>query len=319
MRLILTARHYMEAAAYADPLNPKWANLAGYMNRMATGADNAERSGGWYQRGYALAVRLMGRGNDRVTRKRAKTEALMALTGIGALMKDLGRYDEALDYFTNAARRAVNTGRHRRAAVALHYAFALAVETEDYAAAVEYANGALKWYRLDDERLPALAHDFAYLLVRGSYFAAAFRILDGLPERLGGIWAMGMLQGLLVRAAAGADRPRKHREAERVALNLAKLHDKCAAPIFMNVAAAAHQLGDWERAAEHGARALELARAAEDRLVEGLALDLLEAVRRREPTPPPRVLPTYAPLAVLARRLAARMRRWNRKRGGGGR
>lgn len=312
-----TARQYAEAAAYAEPMNPSWANRAGYINRMAGGPESLGRSSAWYQRGYALAIRMLAIESDRSRRKRAKDEALRALTGTGALMKDLGRFDEAQDYYLRASRRAVNTGRHRRAAIALHYAFALAVEREDYTAAVEYAEAALTRYPIHNERLPALAHDFAYLLIRQHHFVPAFRILDGLPERVGGVWAMGMLQGLLVRAAAGAGRSRKHWEAERVALNLAALHDGCAAPIFMNVAAAAYQLGKWDRATEYGARALEYARAKQDPLVESLALDLLDAVRRREPPPSPCALPTHAPLAKFSRRLAARMRQWNGKRGGG--
>lgn len=299
--LQITATHFAEASAYAEPTNPRWAIRAGYMTRTKGGSEMLDRSEAWHARGYVLAVRAKDR--DMVLR---------ALTGAGALMKDRGEYGAAWRLYVRAARRAVRTGRKRRAAVAFHYSFALAVETGHERIAVRDATEALRLYPLHDERLPALAHDVAYLLVGSRYYAAALRLVDGLARRVGGIEAMGMLSGIAARAAAGAGRDRPYREASEMALNVAEINDVCAGPVYVNLAEAARLQRRWGAVTELARRALEVARRRADAEVEELAVELLHHAERQEAPPPASDPHPDAPVAVLARRLAARLRRWRR-------
>lgn len=299
--LHVTATHFAEASAYAEPGNPRWAVRAGYMTRTAGGVEMLARSEAWHARGFVLAVQ-----------RQDQEMILRAMTGHGALMKDRGEYGKAWRLYVRAARRAVRTGRKRRAAVAFHYAFALASETGHLRVAVREAERALRYYPLHDERLPALAHDVAYLLVRQHYYGTAFHLVDGLGNRVDGVYAMGMLFGIAARAAAGAGMRHAHRVAAEMAANVAELEDECAGPVFVNLAEAGRLLGQWETAADFSARALAVARRRADVEVEQLALTLQEQARRQAPAPPAATPDPGAPVAVLARHLAARLRRWRR-------
>jgi tetratricopeptide (TPR) repeat protein len=295
------AVHFAEASAYVEPLRPSWAVHAAYMARTVGGEEMLARCEQWLARAYVIAVQQ----RDRET-------VVRALTGAGALMKDRGEYGKARRLYRQAARRALNDGAKRRAAVALHYAFALAAETGHVRVAVRDANAALCNYPLHDERIPALAHDFAYLLVRNRHYGTALRLVDGLGERVEGMWTMGMLYGITARAAAGAGMERSWGEAAEAALSIARINDECAGPVFINLAEAARFWGHWEAAAGHAGRALAVARKRADAEVERLARELLRKIRRREPPPPVAEPPSDAPVAVLARRFAARVRRWRR-------
>jgi tetratricopeptide (TPR) repeat protein len=261
------------------------------------------RSDAWYSRAFVQAVQ---RGNQDA--------ALRALIGAGALMKDMGKYGRARQLFMRAARRAIRAGRNRRAAVALHHSFALAAETGHVRIAVRDANAALRNYRIYDERLPALAHDLAYLLVRNHHYGTALRLVDGLGERVEGVWAKGMLHGINARAAAGAGFGGSYFEASEAAFDIAQINEECAGAVFVNLAEAARILRRWDEAAEHATRALAVARRRADTEVKRLATELLRQVERREAPPPASEPASDAPIAVLAQRLAARLRRWRRSK-----
>jgi tetratricopeptide (TPR) repeat protein len=301
-----TARLFSEASAYADPASPTFAVIAGYMTRTAGGHIMLARSDAWHRRARVLAIQQKNR-----------EEVLRAQTGLGALMKDLGEYDEARAYYKAAVRRARRTGRTRRAAVAQHYLFALSADVGDVGRAVADARHALALYPLHDKRLPALAHDFAFLLIGQHCHRAALRLVDQLAGSVEGIFATGMLLGITARAAAGAGRPRRYRTAERAALNVAKINDECAGPILINLAEAARFAGRWDRVLVYARSALEIAHARADIQVERLALALLTTAERRDP-PPLSIDPAPAPVAALARRIAARLNRWGRRKRGAG-
>lgn len=305
--LVEIATHFAEASAYAEPNNPLWACRAGHMTRVTGGVEMLARSEAWYSRAIAQAVQ---RGNQEA--------ALRALIGAGALMKDKGEYGQARRFFTRAARRASRAGRNRRAAVALHHSFALAIETGHLRIAVRDANAALCNYPIHDERLPALAHDVAYLLVRNHHYGTALRLVDRLGERVEGVWAMGMLYGITARAAAGAGFGGSYYEASEAAFDIAQINEECAGQVFVNLAEAARILGRWEMAAEHAARALAVAQRRADVEVERLAMELFGQIERREAPPPNSEPASDAPVVALAQRLAARLRRWRRHKRGVG-
>jgi hypothetical protein len=244
--------------------------------------------------------------------------ALRALTGAGALWHDCGDRVRARRYYLQAARRALRTSRRRRAAVALHYAFMVDVETGHFRVAVRDANAALRLYPIHDERIPALAHDVAYLLIQSQHYGTALRLVDRLGDRVDGVWAMGMLYGIAARAAAGAGAEASYEAAAGAALQIARINEECAGPVFVNLGEAARFWGHWEAAAGHAGRALAVAKQRTDAEVERLAVELLRKIKRREPPPPASEPSADAPNAVLARRLAARLRQWRRYRRGVG-
>jgi tetratricopeptide (TPR) repeat protein len=302
--LLAVAIHFAEASAYADPMTPQWAVRAGYLCRLSGGLDMFARSEVWHSRSYIIAVR-----------KNNMDVALRALASAGALMQAMGRHGPAWRLYWRAARKARRSGRYRQAAVALHNSYYLAAMTGHIRVAVRDANAALRYYPIHDERLPALAHDVAYLLVSKQHYRTALRLVDGLGDRVGGVWAMGMLYGITAWAAAGAGFGGSYFEASEAALDIARINDQCAGAVYLALGQSARILGRWEEAAEHASAALTVGRRRADGEVERLAGELVGQVERREPPPPASELEPGAPLATLARRLAARLRRWKgRKR-----
>ena len=296
-----TAVFYAEAAAHVDATCPAWAVVAGYVTRLAGGPEMLTRSFQWHRRAYGLAVRA-----------RNREEHIRALTGMGALLKDLGDSDEARLWYRRAARAAARVGRKRRAAVVTHYAFALSAERGEVDRAVAEAARALSLYPLHDERLPALAHDFSYLLVRCHHYRTAFRVLEAIGERADGLLTLGTVLGLTARAAAGAGRPRRARMAEQAALNVARINDACAGSVYVNLAEAARLTGRLDAAGEYARQALDVAERRDDAELDRLARELVELVERKEPPPLACEPDRDAPAAKLARRMVARLARWKR-------
>jgi tetratricopeptide (TPR) repeat protein len=295
------AVHFAEASAYAAPMNPRWAVRAGYMTRTAGGVEMMMRSDEWHARAFVLAIHA-----------RDREMALRALTGRGALHKERGDYVQARRLYLQAARRAERSGRKRRAAVALHYAFALAAERGQFREAVRDANAAIRNYPLHDERIPALAHDVAYLLIRHQHYTTALYMVDRLGERVSGVASMGMLYGMAARAAAGAGNRGSYRVAAEMAFNIAQINEECAGGVYVHLAEAARSWGRWEECAEHAQRALAVARKRADTEIEPLAVELVRQADVREVPPPDCTPDPDTPIAALARRLAARLRRWRR-------
>jgi tetratricopeptide (TPR) repeat protein len=304
--LLATAAHFAEAAAYAQPTNATWAVDAGWICRRLGGVEMLERSTAWYLRAYGLAARAKDR-----------KETLRSLTGYGALMKDLGRLDDARAAYEQSARRALRTGRARRAAVAYHYLFALAVETGNLEEAFAHADRALTLYPIHDSRIPFLLHDFAYQLVRLHHYRHALRLLESAAGRLDRPHELGLFFGTMAQAAGGARRPDRYRAAERAALRLIAINEEHAAAALECLAEGARSLEDWGRAEKYALKALEVARARSDSVEEQLVLALLEVVERREPGAPAEDPPPTSRAAMLARRFAARLRRWRRHGPGG--
>ncbi|MET0395744.1 MAG: tetratricopeptide repeat protein [Longimicrobiaceae bacterium] len=294
--LIEVAMLFAEAAAFADPDDPAWANDAGWMSRRAARDD---RAASWYHRAYGLSVR-----NDD------RDEVFRALTGYGTLQKDLGQNDEARRYYEKAATRAAYTGRHRRAAVAHHYLLALEAEVGDFSQAHRHANLALNHYPIRDPQLPALAHDWAFLLVRQHHYTPAIPLLRAalvgiqLPEILTVVW------GTFARALAGAQQRSCFEEAEKNLLPLIDQHEEYAPAALIHLAEGARAFELWEQAEQYCRRAAEIADRRKDAIVKQDATELLDNIVGRiqppgeeKPTDPDRI-------DRIARRLQARLSKW---------
>ena len=296
---------FADAAAYAEPDFPRWPVLAGYAARTIGGAAMLWRADAWYDRACVLSARE----ND-------PRNLVIAKTGTGAVLKARGDFNAALVAYEDAARRARKSGRRRQAAQVRHYLAALSGGAGDLDGAVRHATAALNLYPLHDERLPYLAHDVGYVLLRLNYFRTALRLLDAAAARMDRPHELALVLASIARAAAGAGRRTRYRAACRAALGLIRLHREHAHTALVNLTEAARLAGEWERAGKYAAWAEREAREQQEAEVWRLAREAGEAVARREPPAPAAVLPEDAPVAALARLLAARLRKW-RTRGRG--
>lgn len=182
-----TAAHYAETAAYLVPDNPAFATAAGFACR---GCAWYERAHMWYQRGFQLAVRVKNR-----------REAIRGLIGCGAVYHALGQYEDAREFYGRASRRALRTNKRRMGAVARHYLFTLEAEQGRFAAGLEEVREALNLYPIYDRRVPALAHDFAFLLIGHRYFSRALSLLENLTPAIREPHERVIVQAGLARAA----------------------------------------------------------------------------------------------------------------------
>jgi tetratricopeptide (TPR) repeat protein len=289
-----TRVHFAELAARADAENPALANAAGRVCREGGLYDRAEL---WLERGYRLAVTVG-----------ARDEAVRALLGNGSLMQERGRLLQARRWFLKGARRAERTGRRRLAAEARHDLLALAAERGNMSEVVEHASAAIELYPLNSPRLPYLAHDFAFVLIRHGLFPAALPLLESFLKV---VPPHDLLPGLstFAWAAAGCGLVHRYEEAERRTLKRLQVDAKHAAPSFIHLAEGARLLGRWPLAETFAMQAVKAAREREQKDAEREAEELLAAVQSRIVAKPgdPGDRPELQP---LLRYFALRLRRW---------
>jgi tetratricopeptide (TPR) repeat protein len=294
--LLGTAAHYAEAAAYLVADNPAYANDAGWACRRCT---LYERAGVWYQRAFRLAVRSKNR-----------HEAIRALLGRGTVYKDLGRSQDAREFYDRASRRAVNTGRRRQAAVARHYIFALEAEHGTFDDGLDAVRETLNLYPIYDRRVPYLAHDYAFLLIRHRYFGAALGLLEKLAPAISKPEERVLVQSAIARTAAAIGRYEQARAAAQDALETAKTFPQYAHASLVHIAYALRSAGEWDAAAEHVASAEQMARVLRDAEVERVAAELRQEITKR--VPPERENRDAFPYAVelIEKMFSIRLRRW---------
>lgn len=294
--LLGTAAHFVEAAAYLVPDNPAYVNDAGWACRRC---NFYERAGVWYQRGFRLAVRSKNR-----------HEAIRALIGRGAVYKNLGQHELARHFYDRASRRAVNTGRRRQAAVARHYIFALEAEQGTFEDGLEAVRDTLNLYPIYDRRVPYLAHDYAFLLIRNRYFTAALALLEKLAPAITKPEERVLVQSSIARAAAAAGRFEQSRAAAIDALETARTYPEYAHACYVHLAYALRSSGEWEAAADYVTRAEQTARVLRDAAVEQVASELRAEIAAR--IPPERENASDCPYAVevIEKMFSIRLRRW---------
>jgi tetratricopeptide (TPR) repeat protein len=287
-----TALHFAEAAAFADPDDPRFANIAGAACRRV-GLMN--RAAIWIIRARSLAV-----GNV--------TEQIRSLLAMGALMKETGKYEEAERAFTRAARAATRKNRKRQAAEAHHDLLLLTAEQGRLDEAEQHAVLATDLYPLKHSRLPYLAHDLAFALVRFGYYSDALPLLEAFVRT---VPPGQLLPGLstLAWAAAGDGLVHRFTEVESRVVDLATLDHEYAPASFIHLAEGAWLLKLWERAEQHATAAVEAAAIRQDPSLLTEARTLVASIRRRDP-PPASPSPIGRRLSRLSRHLTARLRRW---------
>jgi hypothetical protein len=173
---------------------------------------------------------------------------------------------------------------------------------------VAHAQAAVELYPLHHRRLPYLAHDFAYALVRSRQFTLAWPILESfvrlIPRR-------HLLPGLATLAWAAAGRGLVHRaeDAERRAIAELAASPLQAAPSLIFLAEAARALGRWTRAERHALEAAAAAQRTNQGRFENDARRLLAEIEQRKPAEgidAPELVEVYP----LVRYFEIRLRRW---------
>lgn len=291
---------FAEAAAHADPENPARANLAARSARRALMFD---RAGTWHLRAYKLAVRA-----------RDRTETVWALMGYGAMMKATDRNAEARRFLQRATRRAMAFGRKKEAAVAHHELMGIAVDQERFRLAELHVASAISLYPGDHPNLPALGHDFAFVLLRQKHCSAALPLLERAAPLIARPDERGLAMSSLAWAAAGAGRLTRLAEAERATLELVTIFDVHAPAAFLHLAEAFRAAGDIDRAGRYAEEAARIAQA------KGETQFVREAVEMRSRLRKPitdvlRDIPPGARTLAILRNLTTRLKGWKKAPG----
>lgn len=291
-----TAAHYAEFAAYLVPDNPAFATAAGFACR---GCAWYERAMVWYQRGYQLAVRCKNR-----------REVIRGLIGRGAVYHALGRYDEAREFYGRASRRALRTNKRRMGAVARHYLFTLEAEQGRFEAGLDEVREALNMYPIYDRRVPALAHDFAFLLIAHRYFSRALPLLERLTPAMRTPDERVIVQAGLARAAGARHDYERYRAATEYVVKTAGVYSLYAPAGYVHLAHGARSVGEWDRAAEYAGRAEQLASTRRDLLIARDAAALRSEIAARTPSEQENPTPCPDPVDGIERMFKIRLRRW---------
>jgi tetratricopeptide (TPR) repeat protein len=297
--LVLTALLFAEAAAHAEPDNPARANLAA---RNARRASDLNRAGMWHMRAYKLAVRAKDEG-----------EKVWALIGCGAMMKATGRFPDARRYFQRAARAAKATGRRKEAGMAHHDLMSIAVEVGNFRLAEMHTGLALSLYTHDHPRVPALAHDFAFALLRQHHYSAALYLLERVVPLIRRPEEQAMVLSSLAWAAAGAGRTNRLAEAERAAAELVGIFGEYGPSVFIHLAEGWRACADWERADRYAEAAHVAAEQRKEPHLAREAADLRETIRQRGSAA--RDEPPLSRTRGVLRALSARLNNWKQAPG----
>lgn len=292
-----TALLFAEAAAHAEPDNPVRANLAARSSRAAALYD---RAGTWHHRAHKLAVRS----DD-------PKEKVWALIGYGGMLKETGRVSEARRFLQRATRMARAVGRRKEAAMAHHDLMNIALELERYTLAETHLRHALTLYPSDHPRIPALAHDFAFALLRQHHYSAALPLLERVLPLIPRPEESALVLSTLAWAAAGAGRMERFAAAEKAAMELLRANDRHAAAAFLHLAEAVRANADTRRAKRYTAAAFKAAnRRQEPHLAKEAAA--LRGMLGTGAEAPPRDRPPEAGSRALLRDLTARVRSWSK-------
>jgi tetratricopeptide (TPR) repeat protein len=235
-----------EAAAALVPESARRALAAARINRLFGEVSRAEL---FYERAITLARRT----------RRWRTY-VRAHLGKGTVKKAMGDPEAARAHYFTAARAARNlSGERWLAAQTQHELFGLAAVEQDVGAALYHIRLALEWYPRHHSKLPALAHDLAFLLVGLHLYGPAVDLIQAALRTPIAAQDLVIAWSTLARASAGAGDVETYRKATEEVLRAVGLFDLHAAAAFDNLAWGACSLGLWDDARQYGARSLEIA------------------------------------------------------------
>jgi tetratricopeptide (TPR) repeat protein len=299
--MLALSSHFAELAALVDDKDSARAKDAA---RMCRRVREMWRANVWYERAHSLAVLA---GDDA-----ARIEAMI---GNGSLLIEDGKPLEAYEWHKRAARSARRRGKAKLAAEAHHDLMWACTELGQHDEALHHARRATAFYTEDHPRLPYLVHDVAFALIRRRYYSLALYMLGVLRRVIVAPTEQVLFYSTVCWAAGGAGRRDLYHQGERHVLQHIGIHNEYATAALLHVAEGARFISEWEKAAEYATAAVESARQrGEGRLLreaEDLAAEIVvrtPAAREMEPT-------DDESFSRLARRLAARLRKWKPPKG----
>lgn len=187
---------------------------------------------------------------------------IRAHLGFGRLEADRGRFAAAAVHLRSAARMALDQGEEWLAAQTYHDMVVLYYEQEEYGRAAEAAQTAIRIYPRHHERFPIAVHDFIYVaLVDRGHYEEALPVVEALAQAPLRPHDQVFVLGTLARTAGSLGLHDRFGFAETRLLSLAPHYDLHAPYAFLNLAAGARELGDWELAEQYARKGVALAEA----------------------------------------------------------
>lgn len=231
--LLPLALHFAELAARVEPESAPRASTAGRLcrrNRLL------QRGTMWFRRASRIA-RL--RNND--------AEFSLARLGWSNLEQDLGNLIEAQKHAIKAFRAALRVGRRTDAAYAFHALGTVLIHQDRLDEAWVHLRSAIPSYPADHPRLPALAHDVAYLWSRLGYCSTALPVFERVLPTISTISERLIVLANIAKAAAVAGDRTRYSLAIREVMRLFDKVEIPAAALY-HAAHAARIAEEWERA-----------------------------------------------------------------------
>lgn len=241
----LVALRFAEAAAACDPFDPAPVNVAGRLSRASGLPWRADM---WYSRGIGLA-RL----------RRWSACYVRAHIGYGALLKDVGSTERAIELFSRGSWRAHRSGIKWLAGEVTHDMLLLAISERSFSQAEEFAARAVGVYPRHHDRIPALVHDVGLLCIRRNAFDFAFSLLARVVTMIRKPHERLIACSTLAYSAAGAEEFAAYHEAQDFVLSLVDRYPACGPVTMVNLALAAQIRRDAVAAQDYARRALIMA------------------------------------------------------------
>jgi tetratricopeptide (TPR) repeat protein len=292
-----TAIEWAEVAAIVEPTNPKRANVAGRVTRNANEFDRAEV---WFKRGIGLA-----REQENVP------EQVWGHLGYGRLCHELGWVEGARKHLGRGSQLAWKKGPPSLAASAQHDLTLTLTVRGHLSEASERAQRALLWYPKNHPRLPYFAADVALMLVLGSRFSAAAKLLRVVLRTVELPSARAVILALAARAFAGMGEPEESAVLRRRSLKLLEQHGQREQVARWHLADGRRLAGNWSAAESEAHETLAFAIERNDRETERMTRTLIRLIEERRTVRPK---PT-GHLRDFLRLLVGRLEEWSPRRG----
>ncbi|HSU14136.1 hypothetical protein [Longimicrobium sp.] len=266
------ALQFAEAAARLEPDSSARAATAGRLCRR-----RSERIRGtlWFRRAARLA---------RVSHaKTAEVDFAIAHLGWGNLESDLGRFGEAEKHADKGRRAALRVGRRSLAASAYHDLMTIRIHSGRLDEAAAHARSAVAFYKPEHPRVPALAHDIAFLWACRGFFSSAAPLYDAVLPFIH-LAAERVVVLANQARAAGACRDRlRYERAYQAVERLRQAGETVPASAFYHLAEGCRSFEEWNRAEQCCLLALRLAGERGNALTVAQAQQLLAGLRVRAP------------------------------------
>lgn len=293
-----TAVEWADLAARVDLLNPKRANIAGRLTRLVNAYYQSEV---WFKRGIRLA-------QDQ----KNVAEQVWGHLGYGRLCQEIGWVAGARKHLGRGSQLAWKDGPPSLAASAQHDLAAMLMVRGHLDEAAATARRALMWYPKNHVRLPYFAADVGLMLVLGSRFAAAARIVRAALRSIKQPSVRTMVTALGARAFAGMGEPEESAVMRRRSLKMLEKHNQLELVTRWHLADAQRLAGKWDAAEAEAQETLSKAVAEKDHEVVRLTRILLRLITERRSARPNRR--TDAELRDFVQLLNQRLQEWSPRR-----